>query len=59
MKINVAIQLLPMGNDTEKYEIIDQAINLIQKSGLHYLVCPFETVFEGEHNSVEVGLLST
>lgn len=47
MKINVAIQLLPFGNDGEKYSIIDNAISLIQKSGMTYKVCPFETVIEG------------
>lgn len=48
MQINAAIQLLPFGNDSEKYNIIDNAISLINKSGLNYKVCPFETVVEGE-----------
>jgi uncharacterized protein YqgV (UPF0045/DUF77 family) len=48
MHINVAIQLLPFGNDLEKYLIIDEAIALIQNSGMKYQVCPFETVLEGE-----------
>ncbi len=52
MKINVAIQLLPFGNDSEKYLIIDEAISLIQKSGLNYKVCPFETVIEGKPEAV-------
>ncbi|MES2588255.1 MAG: thiamine-binding protein [Bacteroidota bacterium] len=52
MQINAAIQLLPFGNDEEKYKIIDSAIQLIQKSGLVHLVCPFETVVEGEAQKV-------
>lgn len=48
MQINVAIQLLPFSNDAEKYLIIDEAITLIQKSGMKFQVCPFETVLEGE-----------
>jgi uncharacterized protein YqgV (UPF0045/DUF77 family) len=52
MKINAAIQLLPFGNDTEKYAIIDEAIELIQKSGMPHQVCPFETVLEGEPDDV-------
>ena len=52
MKINAAIQLLPLGASDKKYQIIDEAIELIQKSGLSYKVCPFETVVEG--NSAEV-----
>ena len=47
MKINAAIQLLPLDASDKKYQIIDQAIALIQKSGLAYRVCPFETVVEG------------
>lgn len=52
MQINAAIQLLPFGNDEEKYSIIDQAIALIDKSGLSYKVCPFETVIEGEAQDI-------
>jgi uncharacterized protein YqgV (UPF0045/DUF77 family) len=52
MQINAALQLLPFGNDKEKYTIIDNAIALIQKSGLKYKVCPFETVVEGQPNDV-------
>lgn len=51
MKINAAIQLLPLGADN-KYELIDQAIALIDASGLTYKVCPFETVVEGESDEV-------
>lgn len=52
MQINAAIQLLPFGNDEEKYSIIDDAIALIDKSGLSYKVCPFETVIEGEAKDI-------
>jgi uncharacterized protein YqgV (UPF0045/DUF77 family) len=52
MKINAAIQLLPLNTTDEKYLIIDKAIELINKSGLNYKVCPFETVVEGESDSV-------
>ncbi len=52
MQINAALQLLPFGNDKEKYTIIDNAISLIQKSGLKYKVCPFETVVEGQPKDV-------
>lgn len=52
MKINAAIQLLPFGNDQEKYQIIDAAIALIQKSGMPFKVCPFETVVEGQPEQV-------
>jgi len=51
-KINAAIQLLPFGNNEEKYQIIDEAIALIQQSGLKYEVCPFETAIEGQPTQV-------
>lgn len=51
MKINAAIQLLPLTSE-KKYELIDNAIALIGKSGLNYKVCPFETVVEGEPEAV-------
>lgn len=52
MKINAAIQLLPLKHIGNKYEIIDKAIALIAASGLNYKVCPFETVVEGESDAV-------
>lgn len=52
MKINAAIQLLPLKHSCNKYEIIDKAIALINASGLNHKVCPFETVVEGESEAV-------
>ena len=52
MKINAAIQLLPLGAKENKYDLIDAAISLIQKSGLNFKVCPFETVVEGPTDQV-------
>lgn len=45
-KINVAIQVLPEAEGKIKYELVDAAIAAIEKSGLRYKVCPFETVVE-------------
>lgn len=50
--INAAIQLLPIGDTTNKIAIIDKAISLIIESGLTYKVCPFETVVEGDSDRV-------
>jgi len=52
MQINAAIQLLPLVNSANKYELIDKAIALIHNSGLNYKVCPFETVVEGSSENV-------
>jgi uncharacterized protein (TIGR00106 family) len=50
--INVAIQVLPRSVSKGTYELVDVAIDLIQKSGLNYRVCPFETVVEGHYDEV-------
>jgi uncharacterized protein YqgV (UPF0045/DUF77 family) len=34
------------------YTLIDKAIEVISISGLKYMVCPFETVVEGEYDEV-------
>ncbi|MBL7912179.1 MAG: thiamine-binding protein [Bacteroidia bacterium] len=47
MQINAAIQLLPLKTNEDRYSVVDKAIELINKSGLNYKVCPFETVVEG------------
>jgi len=51
-KINAAIQVLPRAATKGTYELVDIAIELIQKSGLNYRVCPFETVVEGYYDEV-------
>ena len=52
MQINAAIQLLPLVTDENRYDIVDKAIALIQASGLNFKVCPFETVVEGNSETV-------
>lgn len=52
MKINAAIQLLPLKTEEHRYAVVDKAIELIHTSGLNYKVCPFETVVEGEPDQV-------
>jgi uncharacterized protein (TIGR00106 family) len=51
-QINLAIQVLPRSSTKGTYELVDVAIELIQKSGLKYRVCPFETVIEGYYDEV-------
>ncbi len=50
--INASLQVLPFGGTKHPYEIVDQAIEVIAKSGLKYRVCPFETVVEGAYDEV-------
>ncbi|HET6991667.1 MAG TPA: thiamine-binding protein [Bacteroidia bacterium] len=49
---NVALQIIPKAKGKEIYPIIDKAIEVIQKSGLNYKVCPFETVMEGPYDKI-------
>jgi uncharacterized protein YqgV (UPF0045/DUF77 family) len=51
-QINAAIQVLPQAANKDTYVIIDQAIDEIRNSGLSYIVCPFETVVEGNYDQV-------
>jgi len=55
-QINVAIQVLPEAEGKIKYSLVDEAIAAIQKSGLRFRVCPFETVVECVYNDLP-GLL--
>jgi uncharacterized protein YqgV (UPF0045/DUF77 family) len=51
-KVNVALQILPTTRAVHPYRIIDKAISVIQKSGIRYMVCPFETVLEGDYGQI-------
>jgi uncharacterized protein (TIGR00106 family) len=33
-------------------ELIDEAIDVIRDSGINYMVCPFETVMEGDYDEI-------
>lgn len=49
MKASVAIQCLPKtATGDEVIRIVDAIIAYIASSGLNYVVCPFETVIEGD-----------
>ena len=50
--INVALQVLPKSKTREAYDLVDDAIEVISRSGLKYQVCPFETVIEGPYNEI-------
>ncbi|MFV0522625.1 MAG: MTH1187 family thiamine-binding protein [Mangrovibacterium sp.] len=50
--VNLALQVLPQAQGVNSYNLVDKAIEVIQKSGLKYKVCPFETVIEGTFDQV-------
>jgi uncharacterized protein YqgV (UPF0045/DUF77 family) len=45
--VNASIQILPVVTDKHPYEWVDEAIAVIQKSGIKYSVGPFATELEG------------
>lgn len=51
-KINASIQILPVVQDKHPYEWVDEAISVIQKSGIKYEIGPFATVVEGTYEQV-------
>lgn len=50
--INASIQIVPIVQDKHPYEWVDDAIAIIQSSGISYEVGPFATVLEGKYDEV-------
>ena len=50
--VNASIQLLPLAQDKHPYEWVDDAIEIIQRSGIKHEVGPFTTVLEGTYEDV-------
>ena len=50
--MNASIQILPVVQDRHPYEWVDEAIAVIQQSGIKYEVGPFATVIEGNYAEV-------
>jgi len=50
--INASIQIVPIVRDKHPYEWVDEAIAIIQQSGIKYDVGPFATVLEGTYVQV-------
>ena len=50
--INASIQIIPVVTDKHPYEWVDEAISVIQKSGIKYEIGSFATVLEGTYDAV-------
>ncbi len=50
--INASIQIIPVVLDKHPYEWLDEAIAIIEKSGIKYEVGAFSTVLEGTYDEV-------
>ena len=46
--VNLAFQVIPATKDVHPYTIVDEAIKVVQQSGVKYVVSPMETTMEGE-----------
>lgn len=51
-KIILAMQVLPKVKDGNTTAVVDKAIEVIQRSGIKYKICPFETVMEGSYDKL-------
>lgn len=50
--INASVQIVPIVLDKHPYQWVDEAIAVIQQSGIKYEVGPFATVLEGRYDEV-------
>lgn len=50
--VNASIQILPVVQDRHPYDWVDEAIAIIQQSGVKHEVGPFTTVLEGRYHEV-------
>ena len=50
--INASIQIVPIVQDKHPYEWVDEAIEIIQQSGIKHEVGPFTTILEGTYEEV-------
>jgi uncharacterized protein (TIGR00106 family) len=50
--INASIQIIPVVLDKHPYEWVDDAISVIEKSGIKYEVTAFSTILEGTYEEV-------
>jgi uncharacterized protein (TIGR00106 family) len=50
--INASIQIVPLVTDKHPYAWVDEAITVIQRSGIKYEVGPFATILEGTYADV-------
>jgi len=50
--VNATIQILPLAQDKHPYEWVDEAIPIIQQSGIKHEIRAFATELEGTYNEV-------
>ena len=51
-KVTLGIQIVPKSIKKQTYDLVDEAIEVIQKSGVKHIITPFETVMEGDYDEL-------
>lgn len=46
---SIGIQIVPKSKTIHSYDLVDEAIAVIQNSGIKHIITPFETVMEGDY----------
>jgi uncharacterized protein YqgV (UPF0045/DUF77 family) len=50
--VNASLQIIPVVQDRHPYLWVDEAISIIEDSGISYDVGPFATIIEGNYEQV-------
>ncbi len=50
--VSLGIQIVPKSTKHKTYDLVDHAIEVIQKSGIKHQITPFETVMEGHYDEL-------
>ena len=50
--ISASIQVIPIVIDKHPYRWVDEAISVIEQSGVEYQIGPFATILEGKYDAV-------
>jgi len=50
--VSIGIQIVPKSKTLHTYDLVDEAIDVIQQSGIKHQITPFETVMEGEYDEI-------
>ena len=51
--IHFSLQIVPKAEGKNTYDLVDKAIEVIQSSGIKYMVTPMETVLEGKYSEIQ------
>lgn len=47
-KCNLSLQVIPLVDEAQVYSVVDKVIQMIDETGVKYLVGPMETTMEGD-----------